>query len=60
MYHRLVCIAGNVGGPSEIITDKHDGYLIPMTEPLDKKHLIKFNHWYSMDPAYNGTKKNIF
>jgi len=54
MYHRLVCIAGNVGGPSEIITDKHDGYLIPMTEPLDKETLNQIQPL-----VFNGSEKRI-
>ncbi len=54
MYHRLVCIAGNVGGPSEIITNEHDGYLIPMTEPIDKKTLKQIQPL-----VFNGSEKRI-
>lgn len=49
MYNRLVCISANVGGPSEIIQDGVNGFLLPPIE-----NVIKENRKLCTSVVYNG------
>ncbi|MDD2284087.1 MAG: glycosyltransferase [Paludibacter sp.] len=54
MLHGLVCIAPNVGGPSEIITDGVDGFLVDADKPLPD-HVMP--GWRPL--VWNGAKRTL-